>query len=194
MLESAPAIELLAKDLAADFQAKGIETEFAGELAKELTKEFATNEASPIPPGTVGFLVGRYAIRKNDFKIFDSLTDGLKAAAAVGFFTTHQPAIGAKVAIAVSMAKLLRSIAMRGALLDSDHALVLSILKCTVRSPDDEGLTPNEILTMVSSSRPNADLAWVQQRLDRLKEFPTRDGDVAKLASSDSFGRWRSHA
>src|SRR6266567_1332583 len=194
MLEAAPTIERLAEDLAADFRAKGIEAGFARELATELANEFAVYEAPPAKPGTLGFLVGRYAIRKDDFKIFDPLTDGLKAAAAVSFFTAHQPVIGANVAIGVSLAKLLRSIAMRGAMLDPDTALILSILKCAVRSPDDEGLTPNEILTMVSSRRPHADLAWVQQRLDRLKDFPTRDGALAKLATSDSIGRWRPHA
>jgi len=193
MLESAPTIELLVEHLAADLRTKGIEAEFAHELARILVEEFAVYEVPPAKPGTFGFLVGRYAIRKDDFKIFDALTDGLKAAAAVSFFTTHQPVMGANVALGVAFAKLLRSIAMRGAFLDSDTVLVLSILKCAVRSPDDEGLTSNEILTMVSSTRPDADLTWVQQRLDHLKDFPTRDGAVAKLASSDSAGRWRSH-
>jgi hypothetical protein len=194
VIESAPTIEQLAESLASDLHSKGIESEFARELAQQLAQEFAVYDIPPAKPGTLGFLVGRYAIRKDEFKIFDALTDGLKAAAAVSFFATHQPVIGANVALGVSLAKLLRSIAMRGAMIDPDSVVILALLKSAVGSPDDEGLTANEILTMVSSTRPNADLAWVQQRLDRLKEFPTRDGAAAKLASSDSAGRWRSHA
>jgi hypothetical protein len=194
MLESAPTIEVLVEHLAADLRTKGIEAELAHELARELTREFALYESPPARPGTLGFLVGRYAIRKDDLRIFDAVTDGLKAAAAASFFTTHQPVMGANVALGVALAKFLRSIAMRGAFLDPEAVLVLSVLKCAVRSPDDEGLTPNEILTMISSTRPDADLTWVQRRLDHLKDFPTRDGAVAKLASSDSTGRWRSHS
>jgi hypothetical protein len=193
MLESAPTQEELAELLANDLLAKGMEPGFARVLADELVQKFAEYEVPPSQPGTLGFLVGRYAIRKDDFKIFEALADGLKAAAAVSFFTAHQPVIGTNVALGVSLAKLLRSIAMRGALLDPDTVLLLTILKATVRSPDDDGLTANEILTMVSSTQPNADLAWVQKRLDRLKDFPTRDGAVTKLASSDSDGHWRPH-
>lgn len=193
MLESASTRERLAEPLADDLQAKGMEPGFARVLAGELVQEFAEYEVPPAEPGTLGFLVGRYAIRKDDFKIFEALTDGLKAAAAVSFFTEHQPVIGTNVALGVSLAKLLRSIAMRGALLDADTVLILTILKATVRSPDDEGLAADEILTIVSSTKPGADLAWVQKRLDRLKDFPTRDGAVAKLASPDSAGRWRAH-
>jgi hypothetical protein len=193
MLESASTREELAEPLANDLLAKGMEPGFARVLADELVQEFAEYEVPSSQPGTLGFLVGRYAIRKDDFKIFEALTDGLKAAAAVSFFTAHQPVIGTNVALGVSIAKLLRSIAMRGALLDPDTVLIIAILKATVRSPDDEGLTADKILTMVSSARPNADLAWVQKRLDRLKDFPTRDGAVTKLASSDSDGHWRPH-
>lgn len=193
MLESASTREELAEPLANDLLAKGMEPGFARVLADALVQEFAEFEVSSSQPGTLGFLVGRYAIRKDDFRIFEALTDGLKAAATVSFFTAHQPVIGTNVALGVSIAKLLRSIAMRGALLDPDTVLILATLRATVRSPDDEGLSADKILTMISSVRPNADLGWVQKRLDRLKDFPTRDGAVTKLASSDSDGHWRPH-
>jgi hypothetical protein len=142
----------------------------------------------------LGFLVGHYAIRKDDFKIFDAITDGLKAAAGVSFFTTHQPILGANVAIAVSIAKLLRSLRMRGAFLNPDALHVLTILRCNASTPDDAGLAPSEIVAILRRTRPDVDLVWLQQRLDFLKEIPTRDGASTKLASADSSGRWRSHA
>ena len=193
MLESASTREQLAEPLAGDLQSKGMESGFARVLADELVQEFAEYDVPSAEPGRLGFLVGRYAIRKDDFKIFEALTDGLKAAAAVSFFTAHQPVVGTNVALGVSLAKLFRSIAMRGALLDPDTVLILTVLKTTVRSPDEKGLTADEILTMVSSTRPDTDVNWVQKRLDRLKDFPTRDGAVTKLASPDSAGLWRPH-
>ena len=87
MLESASTREELAEPLATDLQKKGMEPGFARVLADELVTEFAEYEVPPSQPGTLGFLVGHYAIRKDDFKIFEALTDGLKAAAAVSFFT-----------------------------------------------------------------------------------------------------------
>jgi hypothetical protein len=108
-------------------------------------------------------------MRKDDFKLFDALMDGLKAAAGVSFFTANQPALGANVAIGVSLAKLLRALVMRGVFLDSDKLHVLTILRCNASSPQDAGLLPVEILAVVQRTKPDADLAWVQQRLDFLK-------------------------
>jgi hypothetical protein len=194
MLELATTIEKLTTALAKELMAHGIPPEFAEEIAPELTQEFASFELPPSDPGTLSLLVGRYAIRKDDFKVFDALMDGLKAAAGVSFFTAHQPVLGAHVAIAVSLAKLLRSLAMRGVFLDQDTFHVLTILKCNVVTQNDLGLTSNEILEIVRRNSADADLNSLEQRLDFLKEVPTRDGATAKLVSADSSGRWRPHA
>ena len=193
MLEQASTIEELAEALAGDLKAKGIGPEFAEEAARKLTAEFAFFEVPPPAPGTLGLLVGRYAIRKDDVKIFDALADGLKAAAAVSFFTAHQPALGANVAIGVSLAKLLRDLTMRAAFLDPDTLRVLTILTCNASTPIDAGLALADILAIVQRTSPDADLAWLQLRLNFLKEVPTRDGATTNLASEDSSGRWRSH-
>jgi len=138
--------------------------------------------------------VGRYAIREDDIKLFEVLTDGLTAAAGVGFFTQHPPLLAAKVAIGVSLAKLVRALMMRGVLLDRDTIHVLTILRCNAAAPRDPGLSPEEVLHIVQRTKPECDINWVQQRLDYLKDVPTRDRGNAKLASADPCGRWRSHA
>lgn len=193
LLEEASTREELTKALAASLKAKGIPQEFAEEIAPQLTQEFASYEVPPLKPGTMGALVGRYAIRKDDLKVFDALTGGLTAAASASFFMAHQPVLAANVAICVSLAKLIRSLATRGAFLDRDVLSVLTILKCNITSPSDPGLMPAEILEIIQRTTPEADLAWLQQRLDFLKEVPTRDGAATKLASLDASGRWRTH-
>jgi len=193
-LESAETLDELASSLAQHLKAKGLTPEYAGEIAQALMVEFATFEAPAPRPGSLSLLVGHYAIRKDDIKIFDALTDGLKAAAGVAFFTAHQPALGANVAIGVSLGRLIRALTMRGAWLDHDALHVLTILRCNASVPEDPGLSPAEVLAIVQRTNPDVDLAWVQHQLDFLKQVPTRDGAAAKLASEDAFGRWRSHA
>jgi hypothetical protein len=193
LLEQSSTIEELASAFAGDLKAQGTPAEFSDEISRQLMQEFASFDVPAPAPGTLGMLVGRYAIRKDDFKIFDALMDGLKAAAGVSFFTAHQPVLGVNVAIGVSLAKLLRSMAMRGTFLNRDDLQVLTILKCNVASPSDPGLAPDEILVIARRTKEDADLSWLQQRLDYLEDVPTRDGATTKLASADPSGRWRSH-
>jgi len=193
LLEYAPTIEALTAALALDLKSKGISAELAEEIAGNLTKEFALAEVVTPPPGTLGALIRRYAIRRDDLKIFDALMDGLAAAASASFFGAHDPVLGANVGIGVSLAKFLRSLVMRIAPLDHDALQVLTILKCNAGSSREHGLTPDEILEVVQRTKPDADLPWLQQRLNLLMEAPTRYGDTTELASRDQSGRWRSH-
>lgn len=170
---------------------KGLPREFAERFAEAFAAEFATVEVQPTRPGTLGMLVGRYALRKDDLKLFDAITDGLKSAASVSFFASNQPAVGAKVAIGVSLARLLRTLVMRGVWLDPDTLQILTILRCNVSTPADPGLSAEELLSVVQRTKPEADLGRVQRLLSQLNESPTRDGTTARLAFSDPAGRWR---
>ncbi len=193
LVGEASTIQELSSALRGELQAKGVATEFASELAQRLVEDFAVFEAPAPRLGTLGLVLGRYAIRKDDLKIFDALTDGLKAAAGVSFFTAPQPLLAANVAIAVALGKLVRALAMRGTFLEPEALHVLTVLKCNASKPHNPGLTHDELLTIILRTTPDADVAWLQRRLDFLKDVPTRDGATTKLVSEDSFGRWRSH-
>jgi hypothetical protein len=193
VLEQASSFEELAIGLTQDIRAKDLPEDFSEQIALALVKEFAVLEAPRPADGTFGALRGRYAIRKDDVKIFDAVTDGLKAAAGVSFFTAQKPLLAANVAIGVALAKLLRALAMRGTVLDRDKLEVLTILKCKVALPSDAGLKSEEILDFLRTKRQNVDLGWLQQQLDFLASVPTWDGASTKLASADQSGRWRSH-
>jgi len=194
MLESAGTMEELSASLAEELKVHGLVDEYAGEIAKALVTDCATFYVPTPRPGTLSLLIGRYAIRKDDIKLFDLLTDGLKAAAAVNFFASHQPVLSANVGIAVSLAKLVRGLLMRGGVLDRDSIHVLTVLKCNATVPGDPGLSPEEVLQVIHRTKPEHNIAWVNQKLGYLKEVPMRDGSRVVLASPDSLGRWRSHA
>src|SRR5438034_1891647 len=125
-------MEALISSVARDFAGKDLPPDFAQEFATALVREYATVEVPRTRPGTLGMLVGRYALRKDDLKLFDAIAEGLKAAAGVTFFATDGPALGAKVAIGVSLARLLRTLVIRGAWLAPDALHVLTILSCNV--------------------------------------------------------------
>lgn len=193
MLESAITQDELAASLAEHLRARGISAEFADCIAIALTDEFATFEVPPPRPNTLSLLIGRYAIRRDNIKLFDAVMDGLKAAAGVSFFTAHQPVLGANVAIGISLARILRDLVNRGVWLDDKALGILTILKCNATRPNSSGLTPGEIVEILQLSDPQADLDTVQQWLSFLKSVPTRDRGDAKLASDDASGRWRAH-
>jgi hypothetical protein len=193
MLEFASTTGELVDSLARELKESGVGSAYAEEIAKALVEEYATFEVPPSRPGTLGAIIGRYAIRKDEIKLFDALTDGLKTAAGVEFFAGHQPALSAKVALGVSLAKLIRSFLQRGAILDRDTVHVLTILKCNADSPEDLGLTVEEILKIAQRTKPDCDLARIEHRLDFLRTVPTRDGGTTMLASQDGLGKWRSH-
>lgn len=194
MLEFAGTTEELSTSLAEELKGNGVPSEFADEIAKALVTDCATFQVPTPRPGTLGLLTGRYAIRKDDIKLFDLLTDALTTAATVHFFAGHDPLLSANVGIAVSLAKLVRGLLMRGAFLDRDSIHVLTVLQYNATVPGDPGLSPEEVLQVIQRTKPEHDIAWVNQKLGYLKEVPTRDGSRAVLASPDSFGRWRSHA
>lgn len=201
MLEFASTTGELAGSLAHELKANGVSSEYADEIAKALVEECAIFEVPPprpdtlrAIPGTLSAIFGRYAIRKDDIKLFEALTDGLVAAVGVESSAGHGPAAAAKVGLCVSLAKLIRSFLQRGARLDRDTIHVLTILKCNAATPGDAGLSPAEILKIVQRTKPDCDFAWIEHRLDFLREVPTRDGATSKLASQDAFGKWHSHA
>jgi hypothetical protein len=101
--------------------------------------------------------------------------------------------LAANVALAVAMARLVRTLIMRGAKLSDDEIWILTILQCNVESAPDSGLSPIEILNIVKRTRSDANTEWVSCQLSRLREVPVRDGSTVKLASEDALGHWRPH-
>ena len=102
MLDSARTIEELTTSFSDDLKANGVASEYADEIAKKLITDYAVFEVPAPPQGTLTLLIGQYAIRKDDIKLFDLLTGGLTAASGVAFFTGHQPVLAANVAIGMS--------------------------------------------------------------------------------------------
>jgi hypothetical protein len=193
VIETAETIGELGTSLARDFERKGIAQPFANEFAQALVSEFAIFEVPTPRRGTLSLLVGHYAIRKDDLKLFEVFADGLKAAAGVAFFVAHQPVLATNIAIGVALARLVRTLMTRGATLGDATIWVLTILRCNVQSPRDPGLSPTDILDIVKRTMPEANIEWVTRELWSLREVPVRDGSSVKLASEDSSGRWRPH-
>jgi hypothetical protein len=188
MLESADTIEKLSASLAEQLKARGLEGQYADQVAKALVADCVTIQETTPPPGTLAFLVGPYAIRKDDNKLFDLLSDGLKAVASGNLSTSHQ-----WVDIGVAVAKLVRGFLKRGCILDRDSVHVLTILKGSTESSNERGLSADEVLRVIQRTQPERDIGWVREILEYLKDVPTRDGGTSMLASPNSDGRWRCH-
>ncbi len=133
----------------------------------------------------------RWVIRNEDLKLLDSVLDGLKASAAVGFFLI--PAVSAAAALAAAagifagLLKLAYNVVIKGAILSARN---YSIIAALFNRPD--GLTDQEILDQLIVAEPK--LVWtiedVREGLTMLSEIPSRSGKIS-LVWKSTDGRWR---
>src|SRR5262245_58982142 len=71
-------------------------------IAEAFAEAFGEPVTSTAPPGTLGYLVCKYAIRAEDLKLFDTLVDALASAAVIGL-VPQATVVTAKVTIIVSV-------------------------------------------------------------------------------------------
>lgn len=166
--------------------------ECAGALAQAFADAFA-EKILEAPSGVLGAMVGKYAIRSDQVKLFDLIASALPAAAGVGFFIGSGPVLGAAVTIGVAIVRLAHSLATQGVTLDDGKIRVLTILRFNIQRPQDRGMTVDEILEVIERTQPNYDSTWVKQQLEELSSMPTSRG-TTEIVSHDTQGRWRPHA
>jgi hypothetical protein len=150
------------------------------ELAEEFASLFHEERIDPSPDGTFGQMVGRYAIRPDDLKLFDAVIDGLAAAASANWM-----------AAGIAILRLVHRVLTKGARLEVHHIRVLTILRCNVRGDEDDGMTADEILEVFHRTEPDKNLAWVKECLLELSECPNIGGGISKLVTEAPKGRWR---
>src|SRR5260370_29454379 len=113
----AESIEELSRSLARHLTRRGIHGLYAREFAQALATEYASVEAPASRPDELSLVLGHYAIRKDDVKVFEAVATGLTASAGVQFFTQTQPTLQANVAIGLALVRLVRNLMLRGVLL-----------------------------------------------------------------------------
>src|SRR5882762_2338526 len=190
----AESIQELSRSLATWLRSRSLSQTYAAEFAEALAAEYASLETPPSNADGFHLVFRHYVIRKDDLRIFEAVATGLTASAGVHFFTESQPLLQANVAIGLALVRLARTLMLRGVLLDDDTLHVLTILRWNVKSPNDPGLSVEDIVQIIRRTKPAANNEWVEQKLLLLSQIPTYDGGRTSLASKDSSGLWRSHA
>jgi len=172
--------------------AKGWSKPVARVFARSFCKICAVPERSGDSVRSLGALVGRFAIRKDEMKLFDLIADALKTAAAAGFFVGTGPSSSAKIGIATALIQFFLRLTRRGVWLEQDEIRLMTIVIANGRRPKDSGVTTDEVVEIMRRTG-EVDASAAKQRLERFTSMPTADGASAKLISSDSDGRWRAH-
>jgi tRNA(adenine34) deaminase len=157
------------------------------EVCGEFVRAFATPVASPPGAGGLSMRIGRFAIRKDDVPVFDTVLAVSVAAMTGGALSP------AAIATAAAIFRLLHSLRSKGAWLDDDALRILTILQANVRTPADPGLTLEEMLTIVQRVTKHATAEWLLAQLRRLTAWPVPSAASVALVS-ESDGRWRPHA
>lgn len=133
----------------------------------------------------------RWVIRDDDLKLLDALTDAVKSAAAVGFFTAalnSSQLASATVGLLVAGAKLARQSLKKGARLEPLPFRVLLLLKANAPG----GLREAELLDILRRVSPELRLADVLAALTGL-ECAAADGSIQRFAAKDGTGRWHAN-
>lgn len=155
--------------------------------------ELVSKEADPAlpPPNATPVLVKRFrwVIRNDDLNLMDSVLEGLKGAAAAGFFMAARvsaPArLGVLVGLATAILKVVRGAVNRGKHLPADFFAVLAALKDRGPATSDELAAK---LSSIDAAKWNA--AVVQSALESLKAMPMNDGTVRAIVAQGPDKKW----
>jgi hypothetical protein len=186
-------LELLTDQARGVLVAKGWPQPTAEVFARSFCEICAVPERTDDSSRRFGALVGHFAVRKDELKLFDTMADALKATAAAGFLVGIGSSSSAKVGIAMTLIQFLRRLIQRGVWLNEDEIRLMTIVIANARHPRDAGVTTEEIVEIMKRTSEEVDSEAVRLCMDRLAAMPTVDGASAKLISSDSRGRWRAH-
>ena len=178
-----------------EFETEGEIDEFlretVGPIASDaLAAQFAVDLAprAPKPPlGQRGFVVRRFkwVIQDDDLALLGSLGDGIKAAAAAGFFATATATAGAALTsaitgIVIALFTLLRQALKKGAILDADEIAVLAVLASSGRA-----LPAAQIAQALQR-----DEALIETVLARLENVRLSNGQVKPFVAADAEKKW----
>lgn len=144
-----------------------------------------------VPPGGSPVLIPHFhwVIKNDDLALMDAILDGVRSAAAAGFFVgaplAHPAEWAAIAGIAAPILKVCRNALRKGKTLDPDTYAVLAAVKA---------LGPVSERTILESLRTH-DAKWtldaVRSALVLLKAMPMTNGEPRQLASEDGSGEWR---
>jgi hypothetical protein len=168
-------------------------TGLATEILEGFAVKFDVEKQRIVPraePGSLGLILPRWrwVIRNDDLKVLDAMADGMKSAAAVGFFVhaaTSTQLLSAGAGMLAVVARLIRQAVVKGATVDEEELRMLLLL-----AANPEGLLINEVVEILNRSE-SVSAEKVQQVLDRLAKHAVADGSTAAFVSVDGAGRWR---
>jgi hypothetical protein len=131
----------------------------------------------------------KWVIRNDDLKLLDSVLDGLKASAGVGFFILAGVTVtGGTVAAAGILAgflKLAYNAASKGAILSTRNYSIIATL-----FGQPAGLTDQEILDRLLTTEPSWTIEEIREGLTMLSEIPSRSGKIS-LVWKSADAQWR---
>jgi hypothetical protein len=161
-------------------------------LAHAIAGECVELSFPQVPPGTMGMVlpIKRWIIKNDDLKFLESLLDGLKGAAAAGFFllagATPAATLAAVIGLAAMVFKIGRQALRKGrTLLPYEYGIV------TVLCGHRDGLMLSELVMGLDHfTRQKNNAEQVQDCLTRLKAINLADGTVVALVAEDAQGRW----
>jgi hypothetical protein len=186
-------LEVLTEQAGSVLVAKGWPQSIAEVFARSFCEICAVPVRTDGSSRHLGALVGHFAIRKDELKLFDTMADALKAAAAAGFLMGIGSSSSTKVGIATTLIQFLRRLILRGVWLNEDEIRLMTIVIANAPHPRDAGVTTKEIVEIMKRTSEEVNAEAVRLSMERLTAMPTADGASAKLISSDSKGCWRAH-
>ena len=145
-------------------------------------------ERSPVAPHhEFALQVGRWVIRDEDLRLFQSIKGALLAAASAQFFLAT-PSVSAAAGVVLAMAEAALASRQHGSLLTPLQAAVVAAMKASGRL-----MLPDEIAELIGTQASSVELAAtpmkVEKALHELEAIPTRAG-LTKLVECQQSGRW----
>jgi len=144
-----------------------------------------------VPPGGSPVLIPhfRWVIKNDDLALMDAILDGVRSAAAAGFFVgaplAHPAEWGAIAGIAVPILKVCRNAIREGKTLDPHTYTVLAAVKSL--GPISE----SALLESLCTHDKKWTLEAVRAALMSLKAMPVANGEPRQLVSENESGQWR---
>lgn len=178
--------------LADRLQKDGVASELTSTISTAAVAALADEESVRPREGTLGLLTRGYAIRRDDLNVLDGFIKSFVPLAMGGFVVTGSAGVAAVSVIIGAALQLLRSAWQRGARITDDEQRVLLILVNNVTTPEQPGMTVEEIAGVVHRTT-DWTVAHIQNILRALSAKVTRNQSTIALVTVDAAERWRPH-
>jgi hypothetical protein len=170
----------------------GLEAELTSTIAAAAVAALADKEIVRPQAGTLALLTRRYAIRSDDLNVLDGFIKSFVPLAMGGFAVTGSAGVAALSFIIGAALQLLRSAWQRGARITDDEHRVLLILMSNITTPEQPGMTAEEIAGVVHRTT-DWTVVHIQNILRALSAKVTRNQSTIALVTVDGAERWRPH-